>query len=73
MQVAIIGAGYVGLVTAGGLADLGHSVRLGEAISVIAFGLVKPIPIVLPFSNQAMFRSLNRVCPTSSHVASNAT
>jgi len=31
MQVAIIGAGYVGLVTAGGLADLGHSVRLGEA------------------------------------------
>ncbi|MEA1903075.1 MAG: UDP-glucose/GDP-mannose dehydrogenase family protein [Actinomycetota bacterium] len=30
MQVAIIGAGYVGLVTAGGLANLGHSVRLGE-------------------------------------------
>ncbi len=30
MQVAIIGAGYVGLVTAGGLADLGHTVRLGE-------------------------------------------
>jgi len=31
MQVAIIGAGYVGLVTAGGLANLGHTIRLGEA------------------------------------------
>ena len=30
MQVAIIGAGYVGLVTGGGLAGLGHKVRLGE-------------------------------------------
>ncbi len=31
MNVSIIGAGYVGLVTAGGLAHLGHVVRLGEA------------------------------------------
>ena len=31
MQVAVIGAGYVGLVTASGLAYLGHSVRAGEA------------------------------------------
>ena len=31
MQVSVIGAGYVGLVTAGGLANLGHRVRLGEA------------------------------------------
>jgi UDPglucose 6-dehydrogenase len=31
MEVAIIGAGYVGLVTAAGLASLGHTIRLGEA------------------------------------------
>ncbi len=31
MDIAIIGAGYVGLVTAGGLTALGHRVRLGEA------------------------------------------
>ncbi len=31
MQVAVIGAGYVGLVTAAGMAYLGHSVRAGEA------------------------------------------
>lgn len=30
MDVAIIGAGYVGLVTAGGLANLGHRVKVGE-------------------------------------------
>jgi UDPglucose 6-dehydrogenase len=31
MDIAVIGAGYVGLVTGGGLAKLGHRVRLGEA------------------------------------------
>ena len=31
MNIAVIGAGYVGLVTAGGLASLGHRVRVGEA------------------------------------------
>lgn len=30
MQVAVIGAGYVGLVTGAGLAALGHDVRVGE-------------------------------------------
>ncbi len=31
MRISVIGGGYVGLVTASGLAHLGHTVRLGEA------------------------------------------
>jgi len=31
LDIAVIGAGYVGLVTAAGLAHLGHRVRVGEA------------------------------------------
>ncbi len=31
MNVSIIGAGYVGLVTGAGLSSLGHQIRLGEA------------------------------------------
>ncbi len=33
MDIAVIGAGYVGLVTGAGLANLGHRVRIGEANS----------------------------------------
>ncbi len=31
MEIAVIGAGYVGLVTAAGLASIGHTVRVGES------------------------------------------
>ncbi|NNC42982.1 MAG: UDP-glucose 6-dehydrogenase, partial [Acidimicrobiia bacterium] len=31
MNIAVIGAGYVGLVQAAGLTSLGHRVRVGEA------------------------------------------
>src|SRR5680860_741837 len=31
MNIAVIGAGYVGLVTAAGLASLGNRVKVGEA------------------------------------------
>jgi UDPglucose 6-dehydrogenase len=41
-NIAVIGAGYVGLVTAAGLASLGHRVRVGEAnperLAVLAAG-----------------------------------
>ncbi|MEA3510759.1 MAG: UDP-glucose 6-dehydrogenase, partial [Actinomycetota bacterium] len=40
MNIAVIGAGYVGLVTAAGLAVLGHRVRVGEA-DVVKLGVLK--------------------------------
>lgn len=46
MQIAIIGAGYVGLVTAGGLANLGHTIRLGEVDVARVAGLERgEVPI----------------------------
>jgi UDPglucose 6-dehydrogenase len=44
--VAVIGAGYVGLVTGSGLAHLGHRVRLGEADQARVAGLERgEVPI----------------------------
>ena len=44
MRIAVIGAGYVGLVTGAALAALGHRVRIGEAdperVATLAEGTV---------------------------------
>ena len=52
MEVAVIGAGYVGLVTGAGLANLGHRIRIGEAnaerVAVLQAGEVPIYEVGLP-------------------------
>jgi UDPglucose 6-dehydrogenase len=52
MKVSIIGAGYVGLVTAAGLSSLGHIIRLGEAdperVELLRSGEVPIFEVGLP-------------------------
>lgn len=52
MNVSIIGAGYVGLVTAAGLSSLGHRVQLGEAdrerVSLLEAGEIPIFEVGLP-------------------------
>lgn len=52
MKVSIIGAGYVGLVTAAGLSSLGHTIRLGEAdparVELLRSGEVPIFEVGLP-------------------------
>ena len=52
MDVAIIGAGYVGLVTGAGLAKLGHRVRIGETnrerVAKLSAGAVPIFEVGLP-------------------------
>jgi len=60
MDVAIIGAGYVGLVQAGGLTHLGHRVRLAEAdpakLSMLSSGKV---PIYEPGLTDLIERAID--------------
>jgi UDPglucose 6-dehydrogenase len=61
MKIGVIGTGYVGLVTAAGLAELGHSVigtdKLQEKIEKIAGG---SLPIYEPGLDELLFSNVRR-------------
>ncbi|MFP5333006.1 MAG: UDP-glucose dehydrogenase family protein [Acidimicrobiia bacterium] len=60
MKVAVLGAGYVGLVQAGGLTSLGHQVRLGEANPARVDELrARKIPIYEPGLTELLDRAFD--------------
>ena len=60
MKVTVIGAGYVGLVQAAGLAHLGHSVRLGESDPVRLEQLSRGnVPIYEPGLEELFTRAMS--------------
>lgn len=60
MKVAVIGAGYVGLVQSAGLTHLGHQVRLGESDPAKVDALrARKIPIFEPGLSEMMSRAFD--------------